>query len=103
MSEARLTLDLDGVDRWDATVKAQIASASTHYVYGVWPFVDLTRHGYHERAFVEDEQEDMLEMRRVFGDDHNRILHSEQANRRCDNVLWSWKQGFQNKRGINIF
>lgn len=98
----RLTLDIDGADRWDSTVKAQIASAGIHYVYGVWPKVDLTRHGYHAIAFVDDEQADMLEMRRVFGDDHNRIAHSEQANRRCDNVLWSWKQGFQITKDVKV-
>lgn len=99
---ARLTLDIDGENRNDADVKMLSRYYNVHYVYGIFPAVDLTRHGYHERAFVDDDQADMLEMRRVFGDDPKRILHSEQANRRCDNVLWSWKQGFQNQKDVKV-
>lgn len=99
--ESRLTLDVDGADRWDSLFKMLSCYFNIHNLYGVWPRIDKSRHGFHLVAFVEDEQADMLEMRRVLGDDHNRIWWSEKA-RDFDQVLFTVKRGYRVTKDIKV-
>lgn len=65
--------------------------------------VDLTRKGYHVRAFIpEVKQKHELSVRAAFGDDKVRILLDEsRCNLLTRSVLWSEKKGFKAQKDIN--
>jgi len=101
---ARLTLDIDGENRDDATVKML---ARYFAIKHIWPDaevrVDLTRKGYHIVVYGLDvPQERIIELREVLGDDGIRVQLDTAREPVGSNILWTVKKGFRVKKDIKV-
>jgi len=100
----RLTIDIDGENRDESTFKMLKTYYNLKYVFSDAKIrVDITRKGYHIVAFSPKIQQDnVIEYRKMFGDDPIRIMLDEDREQIGSNILWSVKKGFIVKKDIKV-
>jgi len=100
----RITIDIDGENRNESTLKMLKTYFNLKYVFPDARIrVDLTRKGYHIVAFSPKiRQENVIEYRKMLGDDPIRIMLDENRDDITSNILWSVKKGFVVKKNIKV-
>lgn len=96
----RVTVDVDGVNKWGSTVR-MLSAYYNLMSYGARRIrVDLTRKGFHLVAWFRDPV-DALYVRRLVGDDRRRILFDEQVGV-SRQILFGVKGGFEVRKDIQV-
>jgi len=100
----RITIDIDGENRDESTFRMLKIYFNLKYVFPDAKIrVDITRKGYHIVAFSEKiQQQNVIEYRKMFGDDSIRIMLDEDREPVGSNILWSVKKGFVVKKDIKV-
>ena len=97
-----ITIDIDGIDRNEATVKMLVTYANLKFAFPKRDVIThYTKRGYHLICYGDDgDLEQERQLRRVFGDDPFRIdidKHKQEIGSYNFNVLWTIKKGFRVK------
>ena len=103
MMGRRVTVDVDGVDRWDSTV----AMLRTHSVLtrggALSVRVDLTRRGFHVVAWFRDVV-DVTYFRCLCGDCGGRLMvDGLSGGVVSEQILFGTKDGFKVRKGIKVY
>ena len=98
-----MTVDVDGVDRWDATVAMLRAHSVLTRGGAVSVRVDLTRRGFHVVAWFR-EAIDVGYFRCLCGDCGGRLMvDSLSGGVVSEQILFSEKDGFKVQKGIQVY
>ena len=101
-----ITVDIDGEDRFDATIKTIISYIDIRSFYPKRePIIHLTKRGFHLIVYGDDgDLETERKLRLIFGDDPVRVYIDKIKQEKGlynFNVLWTIKKGFRVKEISN--
>lgn len=99
-----ITIDIDGENRFDATVNMIISFIDFKSIYPRREIIiHLTKRGYHLIVYGDDgDLETERNLRKIFGDDPARVNIDKMKQEKGlynFNVLWTIKKRIQSKRG----